>query len=587
MLKIDGVDNLRMRAIQDFYEVHRKAALEEVVGFLKRESTDLMAYEEIRRNLRPIESAHQVLEDIPLDKIIGSVNRTTDFTRGFLPRHSSDAHRWASVRMGFESMAGLPPIEAYRVDDVYFILDGHHRVSVARELGFPTIQGYVTPVYTRVPLSPDDSPDDLIIKSEYADFLAKTQVDHFRPEARFMVSVPGQYQKLLEHINVHHYFMGLQGKKEVSDKDAIADWYDQVYMPVIQVIRSRNLLRDFPHRTETDLYIWIMDNRAALGGNQIGWEVSTGKVAADLANRYSQDARHRLSRFARKLINLVLPATLEPGAPPGAWRDERQIPHRGSHLFDDILVTVIAESVGSSALNIALEFAKHEEARLTGFHVVKTENQKDSDEVQKLTDWFLRQCAEAEVPGRMLVQAGTAADLLCQRSPWVDLSVFRLSYPPPSRVYKRLKSGIRKLIHHSVSPLLAVPDAKYALDSALLAYGPGRKSEEALFVAAYLACTWKIPLTVISIVHADAVQASRSNPLDGAKKYLEAHEIRATYIVEKSSDPSRSILLNAEAHNAGFIITGGYEGNTMKEAVFGSTVDRILRSTRRPVLICR
>ena len=56
---------------------------------------------------------------------------------------------------------GFPPIDVYKVGDVYFVRDGNHRVSVARELEAPTIQAYVTEVRTKVPLSPDDQPDDL------------------------------------------------------------------------------------------------------------------------------------------------------------------------------------------------------------------------------------------------------------------------------------------------------------------------------------------------------------------------------------------------------------------------------------------
>lgn len=587
MLNVDGTKELQHRAINDFYEVRRKEALESILGFLQGKSTELMSYEQIRQKLRPIESARRILEDIPLDKIIGSVNRTTDFSRSFLPRHSSDVQRWTSVRVGIESMTGLPPIDAYRVGDVYFILDGHHRVSVARELGFKTIQGYVIPVYTRVPLSPGDSPDDLIIKSEYADFLAKTLIDHYRPEANFMVSVPGQFQKLLEHIHVHRYFMGIKQKKEIPEKDAIVEWYDEVYLPVIQVIRNRNLLRDFPNRTETDLYVWIMDHRAALGDNLIGWEVSTGKVATDLSNRYSPVNKYRLSRFANQLIRLVLPEPLEPGPPPGAWRSERQMPHRGNRLFDDILVTVIEGNIGKSSLNLALEIARREDARLTGLHVVETDEQKDSPEVQRLSEEFLKRCGESGIFGRMIVHSGKAGDLICQRSPWVDLSIFRLAYPPPQKVIKRLSSGVRKLIRHCVSPLLAVPDAIFTLDSALLAYGPGRRSEEALYVAAYLAGSWKIPLTVVSVIKESNRVNGVPNPIDRARAYLEAQQIQATYVVENSGDPTLAILLNAEVHNSGMIITGSYEGNPLQEVLFGSTVDRILRSTRRPVLICR
>ncbi len=576
------------QAVIDFHEARRKAALESIVAFIQGKSTDLMSYEQVREKLRPIESARRILEDIPLEKIVGSVNRTSDFSRNFLPRHESDLFRWASVRSGVESLVGLPPIDAYRVGDLYFILDGHHRVSVAKELGAKTIQGYVIPVYTRVPLSPDDSADDLIIKSEYADFLAKTQIDHFRPDANLMVSVPGQYEKLNEHINVHRYFLGQKRKQEVTEKEAIANWFDEIYIPIVQLIRGRNLLRDFPNRTETDLYLWIMDHRSTLSQGGIGWEVSPGKAVTDLINRFSPVPQHRFPRDIHYIRDLFLQERLEPGPPAGVWRSERQSPHRGNRLFDDILVTVVGNSLVKSSLRLAVEIARREEARLTGLHVVAENGKKDSPEVKVLQDEFLLMCSEAGIYGRIVIDQGQAAHLICQRSPWVDLSVFRLAHPPSQKFLKRLHSGVRMLIRRSSSPLLAVPDANFTLDSALLAYGPGRKSDEALFVAAYVANQWKIPLTVVSVAREDQTAAiNYPNPLDRARSYLEAQGIQATYILEEMGDPALAVLLNAEVYNAGFLITGSYEGSTLRESLFGSNVDRILRSTRRPVLICR
>lgn len=576
-----------VNAIDDFRAAHRKAALETAIASIQGKSADLISYEHVRENLRPIESARRILEDIPLQKIVGSVNRTNDFTRSFLPRQSSDMQRWARVRTGVDNMVGLPPIEAYKVGELYFILDGHHRVSVARELGQDTIQGYVKPVFTRVPLAADDSPDDLIIKAEYTDFLARTQIDNFRPEANFLVSVPGQYQKLLEHIQVHRYFMGIEQKQEVSEQEATLDWYDKVYLPVAQIIRERNLLRDFPERTEADLYLWIMDHRAALNQGEIGWEVPPGKAVTDLVSRYSRRLTSRLPRIKREITKLLTPEALEPGPPVGSWRSERQAPHRGDHLLDDILVTVPGEKSSHMAVELAVEIAAREEARLTGLHVVSDPSERESSEVRTLADNFLTLCSQKGVTGRFITDAGQAAQLVCRRSPWVDLVVFRLAHPPSTKIFKRLRSGVRYIMRRCVSPVFAVSENPFNLGSALLAFGPGRKSEEALYVAAYLAGCWKIPLTVVSATPKERPGAGSPAPLDRAREYLDAQGIQATYVLESSDDPALAVLLNAEIHNSGFIITGSYESTPLRESILGSNVDRILRSTRRPVLVCR
>ncbi|NIU60739.1 MAG: universal stress protein, partial [Pseudomonas stutzeri] len=223
------------------------------------------------------------------------MGRYNDFTRSFLPRQDSDQERWAKVHVAATGLVGLPPIEVYQIGEAYFVLDGNHRVSVARQLGATHIQAYVTEVRTRVPLSPDVQPDDLILKAEYADFLEHTCLDEIRPEADLSVTAPGQYRVLEEHIEVHRYFMGLEQEREIPYEEAVGHWYDEVYLPVVQVIRERGILRDFPGRTETDLYLWLSEHRAALE-QALGWEIEPEAAATDLAAQFSPRPQRVVAR---------------------------------------------------------------------------------------------------------------------------------------------------------------------------------------------------------------------------------------------------------------------------------------------------
>ena len=126
---------------------------------------------------------------------------------------------------------GLEPIEVYKVGEVYFVLDGNHRVSIARQEGFEFIEAHVIEIRTEIPITPDLQPDDLIIKSEYAEFLEKTGIRDLFPNVDLSVTVPGQYEKLLEHIEVHRYFMGLDFQREIPYQEAVAHWYETVYTP--------------------------------------------------------------------------------------------------------------------------------------------------------------------------------------------------------------------------------------------------------------------------------------------------------------------------------------------------------------------
>ncbi|MBL7162926.1 MAG: ParB N-terminal domain-containing protein, partial [Anaerolineales bacterium] len=195
--------DLYISAVIDFREARRKAAMQGIMARITGKSTELLSYEEVRQKLRALESGKRTLRDIPLDAIVGSVGRYTDFSRDFLPLYDNDQDRWARVMAETTGLVGLPPIDVYQIGEVYFVLDGNHRVSVARQLGAASIQAYVTEVRTRVNITPDAQPDDLIIKAEQTEFLEQTQLDRLRPDTDFTTTNPGQYPILLEHIEVH------------------------------------------------------------------------------------------------------------------------------------------------------------------------------------------------------------------------------------------------------------------------------------------------------------------------------------------------------------------------------------------------
>ena len=166
----DGAQNLTA-AIKDFRKARNRAFLEEIIARFTGESIDLLSYEEVRQKLKTHGSSERGLMDIPLNSIVGSLGRYADFTRDFLPRQDANQDRWTRVKLAVSDTVGLPPIDVYKIGEVYFVKDGNHRVSVARQGGAEFIQAWVTEVQTRVPLTPDITPDDLIVMAEYLEFL--------------------------------------------------------------------------------------------------------------------------------------------------------------------------------------------------------------------------------------------------------------------------------------------------------------------------------------------------------------------------------------------------------------------------------
>ena len=568
-------------AAEDFFRARRRAAMEEIMARLTGKSAKLLSYEQVREKLHASGETPRGLQEIPLEAIVGSVGRYTDFTRSFLPRQDSDEERWVRVETALAGLSGLPPVQVYQIGQAYFVLDGNHRVSVARQKGFKYITADVIEVHTRVPLSPDVQPDDLIIKAEAAAFLEATRLDESCPGADLTVSIPGQYARLASHIKVQRYFMEEELGYEVSFEKAAGRWCNDDYWPVVEVIREQGILRDFPNRTETDLYLWISQHRLALE-QELGLEVRPESVVANLAHRFSPKPDRLAARLGRKILDVMTPDEFETGLPPGQWRKEHLAVRPGDRLFADVLVGVSGEEAGWHALDQAIEIAKRERAVLHGFHAAHSEQALTSDKAQIVQLEFDLRCQAAGVTGKLSFDVGEVARSIYERSWWVDLIVLSLSYPPSPQPLAKLASGFRTILRQCSRPVLAVPGPASQLSRALLAYDGSPKADEALFVATYLAGQWNMPLDVVT-VETDRI---RPEVQRRAHEYLAMHEARATY-EQKSGPVAGAILQTAEEHGSDLIILGNYGPHPLLEVVRGSTVDDVLRASRQPMLICR
>ncbi len=572
-------------AVEDFRRARRQAALREVLARLTGRSTELLSYDEVVGRLNATGSAARGLQEIPIDAIAGSVGRPNDFTRDFLPRNDSDENRWARVRRATTDLdrGGLPPIQVYQIGDAYFVIDGHHRVSVARRLGAKEIQAYVTQVSTRVPLSANASPEEIIIKSEYSDFLAATELDKSRPAAGLSVSEPGRIHDLLDQVEAHRQLLAEREGRALSLPDAAADWYDNIYLPVQHAIREQGLAREFPGLTEADLYLLVASHTAELH-QTTGWTISPEVGASSLAAEQSQRHDSPVARAGRRLLEAVTPDELKDGPAAGAWRQEKLASRYTDRLFADILVPVSGEPIGWRAFEQALLVARREKATLNGLHVVPTEAARSSPEAQAVREEFARRCEAAGIPGSLSLEVGEVPAKICERAALVDLVVLNVAYPPPSQPLERLNSGFRAVIRRCPRPILAVPQPSPEPIRALLAYDGSAKSEEALFVSAYMAEAWQVPLVVVSVRQSDGRTEST---MAHAREYLELHGVAAAYIIHEHSPAGPAILAAASEHNCNLIISGGYGAHPVVEVVVGSTVDFLLRRCQRPVLICR
>jgi hypothetical protein len=254
-------DELSARVQADYQRARFKAFLNQVWSALSGRPNMLLSYDQVREKLHVGGPIYRGVQTIRLDQIAGSLNRYQQFDRAFLPRTEETADRWQSVNRAFYEDISLPPVVLYKVGDVYFVVDGHHRVSVAREQGQEFIEAEVRECASKVRITPDIRPEDLEILSEKVEFLERTGLDRLRPDANIKLTIPDGFSRMLEHIAVHRYFMGLDLKRDISEEEAVTHWYDTVYLPIVRIIRESKILDDFPGKTEGDLYLWVLDHQ--------------------------------------------------------------------------------------------------------------------------------------------------------------------------------------------------------------------------------------------------------------------------------------------------------------------------------------
>lgn len=257
-------DELNSRVRADFSRARFKAFLNRIRSIVSGQPSTLLSYDDVKANLHIGGPIYRGVQTVRVDQIVGSLNRYHQFDRAFLPVEDQTASRWQNVDRAFYKDISLPPILLYKVGQVYFVVDGHHRVSVAREQGQEFIDADVRECSTKVNITPDIKPEDLVILGEKVYFLERTRLDVLRPDSRIRLNIPGGFDRMTEHIAVHRYFMGIDWKRDISEEEAITHWYDNVYLPIIKVIRKSKILKEFPGKTEGDLYLWVLDHQRYL-----------------------------------------------------------------------------------------------------------------------------------------------------------------------------------------------------------------------------------------------------------------------------------------------------------------------------------
>lgn len=247
-----------------FDRARRREVYRRITGLVRggRERT-LLPLDDLTRSVRIFEQSYVGIHPIPVARIVGTAGRSDDFDRDFLPLRPEARDRWMRVERSF-SESEFPPIVVYQLGESYFVVDGHHRVAIAKQRKVENIDAEITRLRARFELPDDVDVGGLILAEQHHLFMHESGLERARPEALIRFDRPDRYIELLELVKVHGFDL-IQSRGIVLSREEIAgDWYDNIYLPGVEAIRREGLLEAFPDETEADIFMSIYERRRTL-----------------------------------------------------------------------------------------------------------------------------------------------------------------------------------------------------------------------------------------------------------------------------------------------------------------------------------
>jgi hypothetical protein len=253
----------RADVADEFLRVRRRQALARLVQRLRRSPDDvnvILPFDEVISALGLRGERRLGLQTIRLDSIVGTVDSGRDYDRRFRPTSGRVRERWERLALAQRRGEAIPPIEVYRVGDLHFVQDGHHRVSIAMAEDAKTIDAYVTEVRTQVPATGIRGRRDLVFKGYERIFRARVPLSA-TAMAKITVTDPWSYAELGEAVEAWGY-RRMQDTGQFSDRAETArHWYAEEYVPVVRMLRAADMIGA---RTEAEAYLRVAAERYRL-----------------------------------------------------------------------------------------------------------------------------------------------------------------------------------------------------------------------------------------------------------------------------------------------------------------------------------
>lgn len=248
----------------DFARLRRQAERARLAQWFMRQPADvntILPFDEVVAALGATGKTVLGLQVVEVSSIVGSFDRTKDFDRYFRPTSSRLRERWQRIAAAQRRGESVPPVQLYRVGSMHFVIDGHHRVSIAIARNLTTIDAYVTEIHTRISPEGINAPSDLILKDHRRLFLSRVPLEGAQAEA-ITLTDPFDYAELAESVEAWGFRLSQEIGEFLSRTEVARRWFGEEFLPVVRMARRAGIRDDLT--SDAELYMWVACERYRL-----------------------------------------------------------------------------------------------------------------------------------------------------------------------------------------------------------------------------------------------------------------------------------------------------------------------------------
>ena len=226
-----------------------------ILGLNYKKQENLKSFTEIQKEENAYNSVNLGIKEIPLDKIVGSVEKYSYFDKNFVPKNDIVKQRWINIYVGYMMDSMLPPVILYKIKDDYYVYDGNHRVSVAKFLNFASIEAEVEEFL------PTKDTKDKVIYREHMFFEKETGIEEI------ILSEPIKYKYLREEIESYTALLSKRRNRDFSLREGAEKWYKEVFLPIKGLLEENNIAKS-QKKNISDIFMFLLDHKYYLSKNE-------------------------------------------------------------------------------------------------------------------------------------------------------------------------------------------------------------------------------------------------------------------------------------------------------------------------------